>query len=68
MKMNDFINEYKIMFNCYDGKGDQVYSITTNPIKAVEDKAFLYMNLIQEKGTAWIEHRQVSEWKKAVLK
>lgn len=64
----EYITEYRVMFNCYDGKGDQEYLITNSPLEAVEAKVFIQTSLTNEKGLAWLECREVSSWKKAVLK
>ena len=56
------IDEYRIMYNIYDGNGDIEYEVTNDFIKAIELRYEL--EVVINKGKAWIERREVSAWQK----
>lgn len=57
------MKEYRVMYNSYDGKGDKVYTVTDDPILAIEFRYSLNENMVNNQGKAWIEVREVSQWK-----
>lgn len=59
-------NEYRVMYNSYDGKGNQFYSLAANIVEAIEMIADI-KRLWLYKGIAWIEVREVEAWKKVKL-
>lgn len=62
------MTEYRVMYNAYDGKGDREFMVTTEPLEAVESKLWIMNVICKDKGLAWLECREVEEWKKAILK
>lgn len=60
--------EYKIMFNGYDGLGDYSYGVVDDLVKAIEVKKHVEDEVLKDKGVAWIEAREVTEWKKIKIK
>ena len=57
------MKEYRVMYNCYDGLGDQEYEVTDEMVKAIELRYVLEEGVLI-KGKAWIEVREVSSWKR----
>lgn len=57
------MKEYRVMYNSYDGKGDKVYTVTDDPVLAIEFRYSLNENMVNDQGKAWIEVREVSQWK-----
>ena len=57
------MKEYRVMYNAYDGKGDRVYTVTDDPVLAIEYRYSLNENMVNNQGKAWIEMREVSQWK-----
>lgn len=66
-RMNKMI-EYRVMHNCYDGKGDYSYGVVDNLVKAIEVKKYVEDEVLQGKGVAWIQVRKVTEWKNIKIK
>ena len=62
------ITEFKVMYNCYDGRGNVEYSVHTDALESVKDKAYIDAFIVIDKGVSWIECREVSEWKRATIK
>ena len=62
------MNEYRVMFNAYDGKGDREYMITTDALEAVEGKLWIENSICKLKGKSWLECRRVTAWKKPEIK
>lgn len=60
------MKEYRIMYNCYDGQGDQEYEVTNEIVKAIELRYDL--EVVLYKGEAWIEVREVDSWKKIEIR
>lgn len=58
------IDEYRIMYNLYDGKGDIEYTIVNDLVTAIEVRFNLEEWLTVPTGKAWIERREVSTWQK----
>lgn len=56
-------DEYRVMYNAYDGNGDIEYEVTNDLIKAIELRYVLEEGVLN-KGRAWIERREVSAWQK----
>lgn len=59
--MNGY-NEYRVVFNAYDGLGNIEHTITSDPVKAIEIRLELEKTKVNEKGKAWIEYRKVTNW------
>lgn len=56
------MKEYRVMYNCYDGQGNQEYEVTNELVEAIELRYEL--EVVLRKGEAWIEVREVSSWKR----
>lgn len=61
------MKEYRIMFNWYDGRGDIEFTVTNDIITAINTKYDLDECMLDGKGVAWIEVREVSTWKRIKL-
>ena len=62
-RLINIMKEYRVMYNSYDGKGDKVYTVTDDPVLAIEYRYSLNENVVNNQGKAWIEMREVSQWK-----
>ena len=59
-------NEYRVLVNYYDGKGENVVLTTEYLFEAIEEVG-RWKPLLEFNGSVRIEQRTISEWKKVVV-